>query len=56
MQTQAIRTYRQEKPLITSEKGNADERENVLVRGQVWNQRNKLNSVVSSNLEVVCRW
>lgn len=34
MQTQGIRTSRQEKPLVTSEKGNADERGNVLVRGQ----------------------
>lgn len=34
MQTQGIRTSRQEKPLVTSEKGNAAERGNVLVRGQ----------------------
>lgn len=40
--------------MVTSEKWNTDERGNVLVRGQVWDRRrNKMNSLVSSNLETV---
>ena len=40
--------------MVSSEKWNTDERGNVLVRGQAWDRRwNKMNSLVSSNLETV---
>lgn len=40
--------------MMTSEKGNTDKRGNVLVWGQAWCRRwNKMNSLVSSNLETV---
>lgn len=50
-------SYRQDKPLRTSEKGKAEERGTVSVMDHARERRqNKMDLLVSSNLEMVCGW